>query len=50
MLFFHLDSGVIRVNSATFGRTNSNICSVGRPQGQTVNTQCLMDVPEVSKR
>ncbi|KAK7135451.1 hypothetical protein R3I94_014196 [Phoxinus phoxinus] len=45
------DSGVIRVDSSTFGRTNSNICSVGRPQGQTVNnTQCSMDVPVVSKR
>ncbi|ROI69444.1 Rhamnose-binding lectin [Anabarilius grahami] len=44
------DSGVIRVQSATFGRTNGNICSVGRPQGQTSNTLCSMDVPEVSKR
>ncbi|XDV48610.1 hypothetical protein PO909_018000, partial [Leuciscus waleckii] len=44
------DSDVIRVDSATFGRTNSNICSVGQPQGQTVNTQCSMGVPEVSKR
>ncbi|XP_048067226.1 L-rhamnose-binding lectin SML-like isoform X1 [Megalobrama amblycephala] len=44
------DSGVIRVQSATFGRTNSNICSVGRPQGQTSNTLCSVDVREVSKR
>ncbi|XP_067268625.1 rhamnose-binding lectin-like [Pseudorasbora parva] len=44
------DSGVISVQSATYGRTNSNICSIGRPQGETSNTRCSMDVPAVSKR
>ncbi|KAK9970289.1 hypothetical protein ABG768_026243 [Culter alburnus] len=49
VLHLSCDSGVISVQSATFGRTSSKICSVGQPQGQTSNTQCSMDVPAVSK-
>ncbi|XP_077079366.1 rhamnose-binding lectin-like [Siphateles boraxobius] len=44
------DSGVISVQSATFGRTSSQICSIGRPQSETSNTQCSIDVPAVSKQ
>ncbi|XDV48580.1 hypothetical protein PO909_017977 [Leuciscus waleckii] len=44
------DSGVISVQSATYGRTSSIICSVGRPKGETSNTQCSIDVPAVSKQ
>uniref|UniRef100_A0A673MN05 L-rhamnose-binding lectin CSL2-like n=1 Tax=Sinocyclocheilus rhinocerous TaxID=307959 RepID=A0A673MN05_9TELE len=44
------DSGVIHVQSATCGRTSSQICSVGRPQSETANVQCSIDVPAVSKR
>uniref|UniRef100_A0A671S5W3 SUEL-type lectin domain-containing protein n=1 Tax=Sinocyclocheilus anshuiensis TaxID=1608454 RepID=A0A671S5W3_9TELE len=35
------DSGVISVQLATFGRTSSQICSVGRPPSETSNTKCL---------
>uniref|UniRef100_A0A671S851 SUEL-type lectin domain-containing protein n=1 Tax=Sinocyclocheilus anshuiensis TaxID=1608454 RepID=A0A671S851_9TELE len=34
------DSGVISVQLATFGRTSSQICSVGRPPSETSNTKC----------
>ncbi|KAK7135418.1 hypothetical protein R3I94_014171 [Phoxinus phoxinus] len=44
------DSGVISVKSATYGRTSSRICSLGRPQGETSNTQCSINVPAVSKQ
>ncbi|XP_058641924.1 L-rhamnose-binding lectin CSL3-like [Onychostoma macrolepis] len=44
------DSGVIHVQSATCGRTSSHICSVGRPQSETSDIECSIDVPEVSKR
>ncbi|XP_073675404.1 rhamnose-binding lectin-like [Garra rufa] len=44
------ETGVISVQSATFGRTSSLICSVGRPPSETSNTGCSMDVPAVSKR
>uniref|UniRef100_A0A8C1X0G1 SUEL-type lectin domain-containing protein n=1 Tax=Cyprinus carpio TaxID=7962 RepID=A0A8C1X0G1_CYPCA len=41
------DTGVISVQSATCGRTSSQICSVGRPPSETSNTQCSIDVPLV---
>ncbi|XP_073675201.1 LOW QUALITY PROTEIN: L-rhamnose-binding lectin CSL2-like [Garra rufa] len=44
------ETGVISVQSATFGRTSSQICSVGRPPSETSNTHCSVDVPAVSKR
>uniref|UniRef100_A0A673LUF7 L-rhamnose-binding lectin CSL2-like n=1 Tax=Sinocyclocheilus rhinocerous TaxID=307959 RepID=A0A673LUF7_9TELE len=44
------DTGVISVQSATCGRTSSQICSVGRPPSETSNTQCSIDVPAVFKR
>ncbi|KAI2661384.1 Rhamnose-binding lectin [Labeo rohita] len=44
------DTGVISVQSATFGRTSSLICSAGRPPSEISNTQCSIDVPAVSKR
>ncbi|KAK2898936.1 hypothetical protein Q8A67_010354 [Cirrhinus molitorella] len=44
------DIGVISVQSATFGRTSSQICSAGRPPSETSNTKCSMDVPVFSKR
>ncbi|XP_051964738.1 L-rhamnose-binding lectin CSL2-like isoform X4 [Xyrauchen texanus] len=42
--------GVIRVQSATFGRTSSQICSVGQPVSQTSNIKCSMDISIISKR
>uniref|UniRef100_A0A673M0M9 L-rhamnose-binding lectin CSL2-like n=1 Tax=Sinocyclocheilus rhinocerous TaxID=307959 RepID=A0A673M0M9_9TELE len=50
MFFFCSDTGVISVQSATCGRTSSQICSVGRPPSETSNTQCSIDVPAVFKR
>ncbi|XP_042618642.1 L-rhamnose-binding lectin CSL2-like [Cyprinus carpio] len=44
------DTGVISVQSATCGRTSSQICSVGRPPSETSNTQCSIDVPAIFKR
>ncbi|KAK2898937.1 hypothetical protein Q8A67_010355 [Cirrhinus molitorella] len=44
------DTGVISVQSATFGRTSSQICSIGRPPSETSNTHCSMDVPVIYKR
>ncbi|XP_067268593.1 rhamnose-binding lectin-like [Pseudorasbora parva] len=44
------DSGVISVQSTTYGRTNGNTCSIGRPKGETSNTMCSMDVPAASRR
>ncbi|XP_052419070.1 L-rhamnose-binding lectin CSL2-like [Carassius gibelio] len=44
------DTGLISVQSATFGRTNSQICSAGRPQSQISNTWCLKNVPVIFKR
>uniref|UniRef100_A0A671S702 SUEL-type lectin domain-containing protein n=1 Tax=Sinocyclocheilus anshuiensis TaxID=1608454 RepID=A0A671S702_9TELE len=38
------------VQSATYGRTSSQICSIGRPPSETSNTQCSIDVPAVFKR
>ncbi len=35
--FLFSDSGVIHVQSATCGRTSSQICSIGRPQSETSN-------------
>lgn len=40
MLFFYSDSGVIHVQSATCGRTSSQICSVGRSQSETSDVHC----------
>uniref|UniRef100_A0A8D3AAM5 SUEL-type lectin domain-containing protein n=1 Tax=Scophthalmus maximus TaxID=52904 RepID=A0A8D3AAM5_SCOMX len=34
------DPGVIRVHAALYGRTDSKICSEGRPQAQLANTKC----------
>uniref|UniRef100_A0A672SYM3 SUEL-type lectin domain-containing protein n=1 Tax=Sinocyclocheilus grahami TaxID=75366 RepID=A0A672SYM3_SINGR len=48
MLFFYSDSGVIHVQSANCGRTRSKICSIGRPQSETSNVQCSIDVPAVT--
>uniref|UniRef100_A0A672RCZ3 SUEL-type lectin domain-containing protein n=1 Tax=Sinocyclocheilus grahami TaxID=75366 RepID=A0A672RCZ3_SINGR len=44
MFFFCSDTGVISVQSATCGRTSSQICSIGRPPSETSYTQCSIDV------
>uniref|UniRef100_A0A673MRT0 SUEL-type lectin domain-containing protein n=1 Tax=Sinocyclocheilus rhinocerous TaxID=307959 RepID=A0A673MRT0_9TELE len=44
------DTGVISVQSATYGRTSSQICSFGRPQSQISNTWCSINVPVIYKR
>ncbi|XP_066500002.1 rhamnose-binding lectin-like isoform X1 [Hoplias malabaricus] len=42
------ESGLIRVKSAIYGRTDSTVCSVGRPASETQNTQCSMNVSLIS--
>uniref|UniRef100_A0A672MY55 L-rhamnose-binding lectin CSL3-like n=1 Tax=Sinocyclocheilus grahami TaxID=75366 RepID=A0A672MY55_SINGR len=37
------NTGVISVQSATYGRTSSQICSFGRPQSQISNTWCSIN-------
>ncbi|XP_070824328.1 L-rhamnose-binding lectin SML-like [Chaetodon trifascialis] len=37
------DTGVISVLEALYGRTDSETCSEGRPQGQLANTQCSQE-------
>ncbi|XP_066500427.1 rhamnose-binding lectin-like [Hoplias malabaricus] len=44
------ESGLIRVKSAVYGRTDSTVCSVGCPASETQNTQCSMNVPLISDR
>uniref|UniRef100_A0A8C1THN0 SUEL-type lectin domain-containing protein n=2 Tax=Cyprinus carpio TaxID=7962 RepID=A0A8C1THN0_CYPCA len=44
------DTGVISVQSATYGRTSSQICSAGRPRSQISNTWCSKNVPVIFKR
>uniref|UniRef100_A0A8C2FYA3 SUEL-type lectin domain-containing protein n=1 Tax=Cyprinus carpio TaxID=7962 RepID=A0A8C2FYA3_CYPCA len=43
-------TGVISVQSATYGRTSSQICSAGRPRSQISNTWCSKNVPVIFKR
>uniref|UniRef100_A0A672MZL8 L-rhamnose-binding lectin CSL3-like n=1 Tax=Sinocyclocheilus grahami TaxID=75366 RepID=A0A672MZL8_SINGR len=50
IFFFCSDTGVISVQSATYGRTSSQICSFGRPQSQISNTWCSINVPVIYKR
>uniref|UniRef100_A0A8C1K7Q1 SUEL-type lectin domain-containing protein n=1 Tax=Cyprinus carpio TaxID=7962 RepID=A0A8C1K7Q1_CYPCA len=42
-------TGVISVQSATYGRTSGQTCSVGRPQSQISNTWCSINVPMIFK-
>ncbi|XP_050972622.1 L-rhamnose-binding lectin CSL2 [Labeo rohita] len=44
------DTGVISVQSTTYGRTSSLICSFDRTPSEISNTQCSVDVSAVSKR
>uniref|UniRef100_A0A8C1P5D4 SUEL-type lectin domain-containing protein n=1 Tax=Cyprinus carpio TaxID=7962 RepID=A0A8C1P5D4_CYPCA len=46
----HYYTGVISVQSATYGRTSSQICSAGRPRSQISNTWCSKNVPVIFKR
>uniref|UniRef100_A0A8C1RB85 SUEL-type lectin domain-containing protein n=1 Tax=Cyprinus carpio TaxID=7962 RepID=A0A8C1RB85_CYPCA len=40
----------VNVQSATYGRTSSQICSAGRPRSQISNTWCSKNVPVIFKR
>uniref|UniRef100_A0A8C1TEL9 SUEL-type lectin domain-containing protein n=1 Tax=Cyprinus carpio TaxID=7962 RepID=A0A8C1TEL9_CYPCA len=42
--------GIVHVQSATYGRTSSQICSAGRPRSQISNTWCSKNVPVIFKR
>ncbi|XP_066500000.1 rhamnose-binding lectin-like [Hoplias malabaricus] len=44
------DTGFISVQSAIYGRTDSTVCSAGRPHLETQNTQCSSSVPLISQR
>ncbi|KAI4904867.1 hypothetical protein NFI96_011568, partial [Prochilodus magdalenae] len=44
------DIGLIRVESAVFGRTDSSICSAGRLPSQVQNTNCIINVPLILER
>lgn len=44
------DTGVISVQSVSFGRTNENICSIGQPKDQISNTQCSLEISVIAKR
>uniref|UniRef100_A0A672RBN2 SUEL-type lectin domain-containing protein n=1 Tax=Sinocyclocheilus grahami TaxID=75366 RepID=A0A672RBN2_SINGR len=50
IIIIYCDTGVISVQSATCGRTSSQICSIGRPPSETSYTQCSIDVTAVFKR
>ncbi|RXN20823.1 L-rhamnose-binding lectin CSL2-like protein [Labeo rohita] len=49
-LLISADTGVISVQSTTYGRTSSLICSFDRTPSEISNTQCSVDVSAVSKR
>ncbi|XP_051964610.1 L-rhamnose-binding lectin CSL2-like isoform X2 [Xyrauchen texanus] len=44
------DTGVISVQSAYFGHTSRNICSVGQNTNETSNMTCTMSVSIITKR
>ncbi|XP_072537168.1 rhamnose-binding lectin-like [Salminus brasiliensis] len=44
------DIGLIRVQSAIYGRTDSSVCNAGRPPSETQNTRCSMKIPLISER
>ncbi|KAI4904866.1 hypothetical protein NFI96_011567 [Prochilodus magdalenae] len=44
------DSGLIRVKSAIYGRTDGSTCSTQRPSSELQNTNCALKIPLISKR
>ncbi|XP_030636887.1 LOW QUALITY PROTEIN: L-rhamnose-binding lectin CSL1-like [Chanos chanos] len=44
-----LVDGVINVQSATYGRKDKELCSIGRPPTELANTNCLQAVPLISQ-
>ncbi|KAL7884283.1 hypothetical protein AOLI_G00070530 [Acnodon oligacanthus] len=46
----HCETGLIRVKSAIYGRTDGSSCSIGRPPSQIQNTNCSLKIPLISKR
>uniref|UniRef100_A0A3P8ZSL6 SUEL-type lectin domain-containing protein n=1 Tax=Esox lucius TaxID=8010 RepID=A0A3P8ZSL6_ESOLU len=43
MVHLECDDGLVFVQKAVYGRTDSQTCSQGRPQGQLTNTQCSQE-------
>ncbi|KAI4877454.1 hypothetical protein NFI96_034594, partial [Prochilodus magdalenae] len=49
-VFISADSGLIRVKSAIYGRTDGSTCSTHRPSSELQNTNCALKIPLISKR
>ncbi|KAJ8007995.1 hypothetical protein DPEC_G00100140 [Dallia pectoralis] len=43
MVHLECDNGVVILQNALYGRTDSQTCSQGLPQRQLTNTQCVQD-------
>ncbi|KAI4877455.1 hypothetical protein NFI96_034595, partial [Prochilodus magdalenae] len=48
-VFISADSGLIRVKSAIYGRTDGTTCSTQRPSSELQNTNCALKIPLISK-